>query len=67
MGRTEECMVDADGMLDDRSTPSREVRGTKRGEEIEQRTRDLAEFRDAGVLTQAEFEEQKAKLRWGIK
>ena len=67
MGQTEVCMVDADGVLDDRSTPSRQVRRAQRAEEIEQKTSELAEFRDAGVLTEAEFTEQKAKLRWGIK
>jgi hypothetical protein len=33
---------------------------------MERKTVELAAFRDAGVLTEAEFEEQKAKLRWGI-
>ncbi len=28
--------------------------------------KELLEFRDAGVLTEAELEEQMAKLRWGI-
>jgi putative oligomerization/nucleic acid binding protein len=60
-------MVDADGIRDDRSTPRREVQQASRAEEIAQRTSELVEFRDAGVLTEAEFEEQKAKLRWGIR
>jgi hypothetical protein len=33
---------------------------------LEQKTNELLEFRDAGILTEAELEEQKAKLRWGI-
>jgi hypothetical protein len=60
-------MVDANGMLDDRSTPSRAVQRARRAEEIEQKTSELIEFRNAGVLTEAELEEQKAKVRWGIK
>jgi hypothetical protein len=35
-------------------------------DEVERRTEELLEFRNAGVLTEAEFEEQKVKLRWGI-
>lgn len=34
--------------------------------DLEQKTNELLEFRDAGILTEAELEEQKAKLRWGI-
>jgi putative oligomerization/nucleic acid binding protein len=60
-------MVDANGMLDDRSTPTRAVDRAQRAEEIDQKTSELAKFRDAGVLTEAEFQEQKAKVRWGIK
>ena len=59
-------MVDADAIRDDRGTRRRDVQAS-RAEEIEQRTNELVEFRDAGVLTEAEFEEQKAKLRWGIR
>jgi hypothetical protein len=59
-------MVDADGLLDDRRNPSREVHRAERTEEIDQKTKELLEFRDAGVITEAELEEQKAKLRWGI-
>jgi hypothetical protein len=59
-------MVDANGTRDDRSTPRREVQAS-RAAEIEQRTNELVEFRDAGVLTEAELEEQKAKLRWSIR
>ena len=35
-------------------------------DEVERKTNELLEFRDAGVLTEAEFEEQKVRLRWGI-
>ena len=34
---------------------------------LEQKTSELLEFRDAGIITEAELEEQKAKLRWGIR
>jgi hypothetical protein len=34
---------------------------------LEQKTTELHEFRDAGILTETELEEQKAKLRWGIR
>jgi hypothetical protein len=59
-------MVDANGLRDG-ITSSREVEWATRAEVIQQKTFELMEFRDAGVLTEAEFEEQKAKLRWGIK
>ena len=58
-------MVDANGLRGG-STSSRQVEWATRAEEIQQKTSELMEFRDAGVLTEAEFEEQKAKLRWGI-
>ena len=34
--------------------------------EIERKTEELLAFRDAGVLTEAELEEQKARVRWGL-
>jgi hypothetical protein len=33
---------------------------------LEQKTSELLEFRDAGVISEPELEEQKTKLRWGI-
>ncbi|MGH2980428.1 MAG: hypothetical protein ACRDKV_00095 [Solirubrobacterales bacterium] len=36
-----------------------------RADELARKTKELDAFRDAGVLTQSELEEQKAKLRWG--
>jgi hypothetical protein len=59
-------MVDANGIRDDPSIARRGFQQAERAEEIEQKTSELMAFRDAGVLTEAEFEEQKAKLRWGI-
>jgi hypothetical protein len=37
-----------------------------RAQKESERKRELLEFRDAGVLTEAELEEQMAKFRWGI-
>jgi hypothetical protein len=34
--------------------------------EIERKTKELLVFRDAGVITEAELEEQKARLHWGL-
>jgi hypothetical protein len=35
-------------------------------EDLERRREELIVFRDAGVLTEDELEEQMAKLRWGL-
>jgi hypothetical protein len=59
-------MADADSVRDEPSVFQRQVAAADRTEQIERKTMELSEFRDAGVLTEAEFEEQKAKLRWGI-
>jgi hypothetical protein len=58
-------MADTDRVRDD---AARAVGGGGEDAErvLEQKTSELVEFRDAGILTEAEFEEQKAKLRWGI-
>lgn len=59
-------MVDAQGSRREAGTPGTQVEGPTRADEVEQKTSELIEFRNAGVLTEAELEEQKAKLRWGI-
>jgi hypothetical protein len=59
-------MADADRVRNEPSVLQRQVAAAERAEQIERKTGELSEFRDAGVLTEAEFEEQKAKLRWGI-
>jgi hypothetical protein len=41
-------------------------RVTERQIEIDQKAKELAEFRDAGVLTDAEVEEQMAMFRWHL-
>ncbi|MEK6277643.1 MAG: hypothetical protein AABM29_06515 [Actinomycetota bacterium] len=57
-------MVDAEDVRHDASSPSSQDRAAERAEELERKTKDLEVFRDAGVLTEAELEEQKAKARW---
>ena len=42
------------------------VRREQRADEVERRTEDLVQFHDAGVLTDAELEEQKVRLRWDL-
>jgi hypothetical protein len=57
-------MVDAREIREHGGTPG--SKQPTQAEELEQKQSELVEFRDAGVLTETEFEEQKAKLRWGI-
>jgi hypothetical protein len=59
-------MADADSVRDEPGILQRQVAAAERAEQMERKTVELAAFRDAGVLTEAEFEEQKAKVRWGI-
>jgi hypothetical protein len=57
-------MVDAREIREHAGTPG--SREPTQAEVLEQKQSELVEFRNAGVLTEAEFEEQKAKLRWAI-
>jgi hypothetical protein len=59
-------MVDVDGVRDDAKSPETQAREAMWADEIKQKTLELVEFRDAGVLSEAEFEEQKIKLRWSV-
>lgn len=59
-------MADADSGRNESGTLQHHDAAAERAEQIERKTEELSEFRDAGVLTEAEFEEQKAKFRWGI-
>lgn len=59
-------MVDVDGVRDDAKSLEAQARETVWADEIKQRTLELVEFRDAGVLSEAEFEEQKINLRWSV-
>ena len=62
----DEQMVDAESVRNEPNVLQSQGAETERDRRIERKTLELAEFRDAGVLTEVEFEEQKAKLRWGI-
>jgi hypothetical protein len=42
------------------------ARRESRAVEIEDKTQELIAFHEAGVLTDAELEEQKVRLRWNI-
>ena len=58
-------MADTDRVRDDNARAAgSEVEDAERV--LTQKTSELHEFRDAGILTEGELEEQKAKLRWGI-
>ena len=61
-----EPMVDAESVRNEPNVLQGQGAATERDRQIERKTLELVEFRDAGVLTEAEFEEQKVKLRWGI-
>jgi hypothetical protein len=58
-------MADAERVRDD-ATGSVKNDAQAAERELEQKTSELLEFRDAGIISEAELEEQKAKLRWGI-
>jgi hypothetical protein len=58
-------MTDADDARTGVSPPTN-GRVTDRQMEIDQKAKELAEFRDAGVLTDAEVEEQMAMFRWHL-
>jgi hypothetical protein len=58
-------MTDADDARQGVSLPM-DGRVTDRQMEIDQKAKELAEFRDAGVLTDAEVEEQMAMFRWHL-
>jgi hypothetical protein len=55
-------MADADDFRDESSGSQDEA--AERAEELERKTKELAVFRDAGIITEAELTELKAKLRW---
>jgi hypothetical protein len=57
-------MIDAQPLPGGAGEPRKPEAG--RTEDVAQRTSELVEFRDAGLLTEAEFQEQMAKARWGI-
>jgi hypothetical protein len=58
-------MADADDVRKDASSSGSYDQAAERADELERKTKELAVFRDAGILTEAELEEQMAKFRWG--
>ena len=59
-------MTDADQVREGTAPSLAGGRAAERDLELEQKAKELAVFRDAGVLTDAEVEEQMAKQRWGL-
>ena len=58
-------MVDAKGVPEDPGA-THQAQQRKKTEDLAEKRRELAAFREAGVLTEAEFEEQLVRFRWGI-
>jgi hypothetical protein len=57
--------------MDAQATPNdpgrrNEPRESERANALAEKEKELLEFRDAGVLTQAELEEHLTRFRWGI-
>jgi hypothetical protein len=59
-------MADADEVRNDARFPYSQEPAAQKAGEIERKMEELAVFRDAGVLTEAEHEEQITKLRWRL-
>lgn len=55
-------MADADRVRED--TMSASQRRAAEAAEIERKMKELLVFRNAGVLTESELEDQKARLHW---
>lgn len=66
MGRDGGTVVDAKGVRDDARSLETQARQTTHADEVKARTQQLVDYRDAGALSEAEFEEQKMKLRWSV-
>jgi hypothetical protein len=62
----EETMADAGDFRYDAGYSESQDGSALKAAELELKAKELAAFRDAGVLTEAELEEQMAKLRWGL-
>ena len=58
-------MVDAKSLSGDAGSTRLTPKAEPTQEDAQKRS-ELQAFRDAGVLTDAELDEQMAKLRWGI-
>jgi hypothetical protein len=61
----EVTMVEADDIRG-AGASERQDQLAQRADELKQKADELAAFRDAGVLTEAELEEQMARFRWNL-
>ena len=59
-------MTDHEALLRGDGQAAGTTRADRRATELERKTKELEVFRDAGVLTDAELEEQTAKVRWHL-
>jgi hypothetical protein len=67
MGRKEVPMSDVDDAREGSPPSVSGDRAAERDRELEQKAQELEVFRDAGILTDAEFDEQMAKFRWRLR
>jgi hypothetical protein len=66
MGRDGGVQMTNDDALKGEGTVRKTGRSDDRAAELERRTKELEVFRDAGVLTDAELQEQMARVRWRL-
>lgn len=59
-------MTDDEALQKDSDSVHKPVRADESRADLERRIEELEVFYDAGVLTDAELEEQKARLRWHL-
>lgn len=59
-------MIDQADSSENADTVHREKRVMAGDAELEEKARELQAFRDAGVLTKAELDEEMARARWRL-
>jgi hypothetical protein len=59
-------MADADDVRKTAQPSSRPENAAKQAQDMKRRREELIVFQEAGILTQAELEEQMVRLRWGL-
>jgi hypothetical protein len=59
-------MRDDEALVRDEDSTRTPGRREQADAELERKVEELQEFRDAGVLTDAELEERKAMIRWHL-
>jgi hypothetical protein len=59
-------MADADELGKAAQPSGRPANTAKLAQDMKRRREELIVFQEAGVLTQAELEEQMVRLRWGL-